>query len=70
MYFRINAITLRIITSNPRVGSAVPKVNLNEEKLRKRPTKAVRAKLNPIEKTILSIISNDILLGNNASVKQ
>ena len=70
MYFRIKAVKARIITNDPKVGSAVLRVNPNEEKLKKRPTKAVIAKLSPIEKAIRSTISNEIFFGNSVSVKQ
>jgi hypothetical protein len=54
----------------PKAGSAVARVNLNRLKLKKSPTRAVTAKLNPIEKVSLSIMSSESVLGNNVSVRQ
>ena len=60
----------RNITIPPKDGSAVDNFNPKGVKLRKSPTRAVMAKLNPIEKVILSIKSNVCFLGKSASVKQ
>ena len=68
--FLTKPIEARIITKEPKVGRVVPKVKPIDVKLKKRPIRAVIAKLNPIEKVILSIISSDVSLGNKDSVKQ
>ena len=60
----------KTITRKPKAGSAVARVKLREVKLKKKPTKAVIAKLNPIEKVNLSIMSSASSLGNNVSVRQ
>ena len=70
LYFRIKAITAKTITREPKAGSAVARVNLSGVKLKKSPTSAVTAKLNPIEKASLSIRSSASSLGNNVSVRQ
>lgn len=70
MYFRIKAKTANAITSEPKVGSAVARVNLNGEKLRNSPTRAVMAKLNPMENAALSIISICSSRGNMVCVRQ
>ena len=70
LYFRIKAAAAKTITREPKAGSAVPRVKLSEEKLRKSPTRAVTAKLNPMEKVNLSIISSASSLGNSVSVRQ
>ena len=70
LYFRIKAATAKTITREPKAGSAVAKVKLSEEKLRKSPTRAVTAKLNPMEKVALSIMSSASSLGNSVSVRQ
>lgn len=54
----------------PKVGSAVARVKPKEVKLKKSATKAVIAKLNPMEKVNLSIMSIASSLGNNVSVRQ
>jgi len=58
------------MTMEPRVRSAVVRVKPNGVKLKKRPTSAVTAKLNPMEKVNLSISSIEFFLGNRVSVKQ
>ncbi len=70
MYFLIKATTAKKSTRKPKVGRAVPRVNLGGVKLKKSPTRAVIAKLNPIEKVSLSIISTEFSRGNNVSVRQ
>lgn len=52
------------------MGSDVASVKPIGVKLRKSPTKAVMAKLNPIEKATLSIMSSAVSVGNSASVRQ
>ena len=70
MYFLTKATTAKKITTKPNAGRAVPRVNLGGVKLKKSPTRAVTAKLNPIEKVSLSITSKDSSIGNNVSVRQ
>ena len=70
LYFLIRAITAKTITAEPRVGSAVFRLSLGGVKLRKSPTRAVAAKLSPIEKVTLSIMSIDSVFGNSVSVRQ
>ena len=70
LYFRIKAKTANTITSEPKAGSAVVRVNPNGEKLRNSPTRAVMAKLNPMEKAALSIISICSSRGNIVWVRQ
>jgi hypothetical protein len=70
LYFRIKATIAKTITREPKAGSAVAKVKLIGVKLRKSPTRAVTAKLNPIEKVSLSITSNESSLGNKVSVRK
>jgi len=59
-----------MITKEPKVGSAVARVKPIGVKLRKSATRAVIAKLNPMEKVNLSIVSSATALGNNVSVRQ
>ena len=59
-----------MITIEPKAGSAVANVKPIGVKLRNNPTRAVMAKLNPMEKVILSIVSSASAFGNNVSVKQ
>ena len=70
MYFRIKATIAKTITREPKAGSAVARVKLSGVKLKKSPTRAVMAKLNPMEKVSLSITSSASSLGNNVSVRQ
>ena len=58
------------MTKEPNAGSAVGRVKPMGVKLRKSPTRAVMAKLNPMEKVILSIMSSVVSLGNRVSVRQ
>jgi len=58
------------MTTEPRAGSAVGKVKPIGVKLRKSPTMAVMAKLNPMEKVILSIMTSAVSLGKSVSVRQ
>ena len=51
-------------------GRAVDNVSPKGVKLSNRPVNAVTAKLNPIEKVILSIASSVVRLGNRVSVRQ
>ncbi len=60
----------KIITREPKAGSDVVRVKPMGVKLKKRPTRAVMAKLNPMEKVNLSITSRASSLGNNVSVRQ
>jgi hypothetical protein len=68
--FRIKATIAKIITREPKAGSDVVRVKPMGVKLKKRPTRAVMAKLNPMEKVNLSITSKASSLGNNVSVRQ
>jgi hypothetical protein len=52
------------------VGSVVARVNPKIVKLKKSATRAVMAKLNPMEKVNRSIMSIASSLGNNVSVRQ
>ena len=70
MYFRIKATIAKTITREPKAGSAVVRVKLSGVKLKKSPTRAVTAKLSPMEKVNLSITSSASSLGNNVSVRQ
>lgn len=70
MYFLIKATTAKKTTTEPKAGRAVPKVNLKGVKLRKSPTRAVTAKLKPIEKVTRSIMSKESSRGNSVSVRQ
>ena len=70
LYFRIKATTAKTITREPKAGSAVVRVKPMGVKLKKSPTRAVTAKLNPMEKVNLSITSSVSSLGNNVSVRQ
>ena len=70
MYFLIKATTAKKITTEPKAGRAVPRVSFGGVKLKKSPTIAVTAKLRPIEKVILSIMSKEFSFGNSVSVKQ
>lgn len=70
LYFLIKAAMDKTITREPKAGSAVARVKLSEVKLKKSPTKAVTAKLNPMEKVNLSITSSESSLGNSVSVRQ
>jgi hypothetical protein len=54
----------------PRARRAVDKVRPGGVKLKKRPTSAVTAKLNPMENVNRSISSKPFFLGNRVSVKQ
>jgi len=58
------------MTMEPRARSAVVRVKPNGAKLKKRPTSAVTAKLNPTDKVNLSISSIEFFPGNRVSVKQ
>ena len=70
MYFLFKATIAKKMTMEPRVRSAVVRVKPNGVKLKKRPTSAVTAKLNPTEKVNLSISSSEFFLGNKVSTKQ
>lgn len=70
LYFRIKAATAKKITTEPKTGNTVLRVKPKGVKLRNSPTRAVTAKLNPIEKVSLSITSNTSSLGNSVSVRQ
>ena len=54
----------------PKAGSDVFRVKPIGVKLKNSPTRAVMAKLNPMEKVNLSIMSNVVSLGNSVSVRQ
>jgi hypothetical protein len=70
MYFRINATIAKTITREPKAESAVVRVKPKGVKLKKSATKAVTAKLNPMEKVNRSIMSITSSLGKSASFRQ
>ena len=70
LYFLTKASIAKNITTEPNAGSTVGKVKPMGVKLRNNPTRAVTAKLNPMEKVILSIMSSAASLGNRVSVRQ
>ena len=66
----MRATIAKTITIEPKTESVVAKVRPMDEKFKKSPIRAVIAKLNPMEKWILSIMSRVTFLGNSVSVKQ
>lgn len=70
LYFLFRAAIASTTIIRLKVRSSVAKVKPNGVRLRKRPTSAVTAKLNPIDKVNLSISSKVFLLGNRVSVRQ
>ena len=57
-------------TRDPKDRSAVVRVKPMDVKLKNSPIRAVIAKLNPMEKVILSIMSSEDSFGNSVSVTQ
>ena len=70
LYFRIKATIAKTIIRESKAGRAVARVKPNGVKLKKNATRAVTAKLNPMEKVTLSITSIAFSLGKSVSVRQ